>query len=151
MPRFAMRVPRERGASIPEFAVVLSLFLPLMLTIVYVVLQASNLYMIKANLDVASRKASRELAILYNTNQAQASAPAASNTVYTNTRIPNFVVANGQFDDPQFVTNPKPGTVTVRIHYPTQGGFGLPPFPNPDILKLGSAFDLSSQATFSLE
>jgi hypothetical protein len=146
-----MRASRERGASIAEFAVVLSLFVPLMLTIVYAVLQASNLYMIKANLDVACRKASRELAILYNTNQAQATAPAGSNTVFTNTRIPNFVVNNGQFDNPQFVTNLKPGTVTVTIHYPTQGGFGLPPFPNPDVLNLGGGFDLNSQQTFSLE
>ncbi len=142
---------RQRGASLVEFAVALSLFLPLLISIIYVVLEASFMYTIKANLDVASRKAARELAIMYGTNKTNAQQPKASNPVYTNTRIPNFVVNNNQFDDPTFATAVPPGTVTVTVHYPTGGAFGLPPFPNPDPLNIGSSFDLTSTSTFSLE
>ncbi len=142
---------RQRGASLVEFAVALSLFLPLLISIIYIVLEASFMYTIKANLDVASRKAARELAIMYGTNKTNAQQPKASNPVYTNTRIPNFVVDNNQFDDPTFSTAVPPGTVTVTVHYPTGGAFGLPPFPNPDPLNIGSSFDLTSTSTFSLE
>lgn len=142
---------RKRGASLVEFAVALSLFLPLLISIIYVVLEASFMYTIKANLDVASRKAARELAIMYGTNKTNAQQPKASNPVYTNTRIPNFVVDNNQFDDPTFSTAVAPGTVTVIVHYPTTGAYGLPPFPNPDPLNIGGNFDLTSTSTFSLE
>lgn len=141
----------EKGVSLVEFAVAVSLFLPLLISIIYVVLEASYMYTVKANLDVASRKAARELAIMYGTSKTNAQQPAASNPVFTNTRIPNFVANNGQFDDPTFVTAPAPGTVTVTIHYPTNGAYGLPPFPNPDPLHIGSSFDLTSTSTFSLE
>jgi Flp pilus assembly protein TadG len=142
---------QQQGVSLVEFAVAVSLFLPVLITIIYVVLEASYLYNIKANLDVASRKAARELAIMYGANKTQATQPKATNPVYTNTRIAYFVADNQQFDDPTFTPNPTPGTVTVTVHYPTNGAYGLPRFPNPDPLNLGSTFDLTSTSTFSLE
>lgn len=153
-PQMKLRFRNRRnqtGVSLVEFAVALALFLPLLITIIYVVLEASYMYTVKANLDVASRKAARELAILYGTNRVQAQQPKGSNPVFTNTRIPNFVADNNQFDDPTFNTNPAPGTVTVTIHYPVGGMYGLPPFPNPDPLHIGTNFDLTSTSTFSLE
>lgn len=149
--RVRSRSRQQRGVSLVEFAVAVSLFLPVLISIIYVVLEASYLYNIKVNLDVASRKAARELAVMYGANKTQAMQPKATNPVYTNTRIQNFVADNAQFDDPTFSFNPSPGTVTVTVHYPTSGAYGLPRFPNPDPLNLGPTFDLTSTSTFSLE
>ena len=140
-----------RGLAITEFAAVLSILLPLLLLILYVGFQASLAWTIRTNLDIAARKAARNMAVEYGNSAALTTDTTAQQAIYTNVRIPNFVNDNAQFEAPIFNTSVQPGTVTIKVNYPGDGSHGLPRFPNPDVMHLGSSFTLSSTNTATLE
>jgi len=54
---------RQHGVSIAEAAAALSLLLPLMVCVLYVVLESSYAYLIKSSLTEAARQAGRDLSI----------------------------------------------------------------------------------------
>jgi hypothetical protein len=60
---------RSRGAVIAETAASMALFLPVIVTIVFVALEVSYAYLIKSALSEAAREASRDLAIAYGLGQ----------------------------------------------------------------------------------
>lgn len=147
----ATHARRQRGVSLIEFAAALLIGLPLLITIMYVAVEASILFAIRTNIDIAARQASRNMAIQFGQNANTRTDRDLQQAVYTRVRIPGFVVANSQFSDPTFAMA-SPATVTVTCTYPANGGgLGIPPFPNPDPLNLGGRFDLRSTATFPLE
>jgi hypothetical protein len=141
---------RTRGVSLVEFTAALVLGLPLLITILYATLEASYLFSIRTNTDIAARQAARAMAIEFGKQPNFKTNTAAQQAVYTGIRIPNFVHNNAQFSDPVFSTT-SPATVTVTCSYPPGGAYGLPPFPNPDVFKLGGTFTINSTATFGLE
>lgn len=147
------RQPRtRRGVSLVEFAAAVVLGLPLLMTILYATVEASTYFAIRTNIDIAARTAARAMAIEYGKNPGFASNTGAQQAVYANIRIPKFVQENSQFSNPQFNIATAPATVTVSVRYPNGGIAGkLPPFPNPDIFKLGPSFNVDSTATFALE
>jgi hypothetical protein len=70
--------------------------------------------------------------------------------VFDTIRIHNIVNASSQFDDPVWSPGSTPPTVSVTVHYTSEKN-GLPPFPNPDPLHLGSHFQLAATSTYRLE
>jgi hypothetical protein len=146
------RRQRRSGVSIVEFAAALTLGLPLLIAILYVTLEASYLFSIRTNIDIAARNAARALAIEYGKDPTIASSPSGPKVkaVLDNIRIKNFVHDTAQFQTPTFAPG-TPATVTVVCEYPPGGAYGLPPFPNPDPLKLGNSFKVISSATFATE
>lgn len=142
---------RKRGLAITEFAAVLSILLPMLLIILYVGFQASLAWTIRTNLDIAVRKATRDMAVEYGKNPLVATDTTKQQAVFTKVRIGNFVNSNAQFEAPQFNTALTPGSVTIKVNYPGDGSYGLPRFPNPDVMNLGSNFTLSSTNSSALE
>jgi hypothetical protein len=140
------------GITLVEFGAALVIGLPLVITIIYAVLEASYLFSIRQHINQAAGLASRALAIEYGRNPKIALAPNGPEVqaVLTNIRIPNFVQDNAQFSTPSF--NPTdPSSVTITCSYPPAGKYGLPPFPNPDPFHLGKNFQIDATATFATE
>jgi Flp pilus assembly protein TadG len=141
----------ESGISIVEAAASLSLLLPLMIVIVFVILEVSGAYLIKTSLSQGARRAARDLAVAYGQNPAVAGSRSLQNAmVLDNVRIPNMINDSRQFNDPVFDTNTTPHTVQVTVKY-ASNQYGLPPFPHPDPLNLGSQFAISAESTYRLE
>jgi hypothetical protein len=147
--------------TITEFAAVLSMLVPLLIAILYVVLEGSYAYTIQTNLDSSARRAARALAINYGNNPTAAQASGGPNgylAAFGKCCIPHFVQdVNTQFVSPPgytnfFNTGTNPPQVSVTVTYPSAGiAPDMPPFPNPDVLHLGSNFKLQSTATYSVE
>jgi uncharacterized membrane protein YgcG len=78
---------------------------------------------------------------------------AAQQAIFYNIRIREMLSSNTQFSIPasgwQTATDPK--TVTVVVTYiPGIGQPANPPFPNPNVLNMGSAFKIAIPATYKL-
>lgn len=142
---------RKRGVSIAEAAASLVVLLPLMVAVLYVVLESSYAYLIKYCMSEAARQAARDLAIEYGQDNSIAGDRSKENTeVFDKIRIMNMVNDSGQFDDPVFDTAADPPTVVVTCRY-VSNTYGLPRFPNPDPLHLGGSFSINATATYRLE
>ena len=140
-----------KGASIAETAASMVLLLPILIAILFVVLESAQAYMIKEGLSQGAREAARNLAVQYGVNPAIGTSRAMQDTmVFDGIRIHDIINASAQFDDPTFDSSGTPPIVTVTIHY-TSGQNGLSVFPNPDPLHLGSSFQLSATSTYRLE
>jgi hypothetical protein len=143
---------KNRGATIAEAGAALGLLLPLAFTLIFVVMEASYAYLIKESMAQGARQAARDLSIYYGQN---GSAIASNRTlqdsmVFDKIRITNMIKSSSQFANPVFQTTTEPLTVTVTCSY-TGGQYGLPTFPNPDPLNLGSNITLSATSTYRLE
>lgn len=140
--------PRNvRGSFIIEFAAVLMLGLPIFLILLYAAVEACRLFAIRSTLDVAARSAARVLAINY--GQTHACVDTYTSTV----SVPQYIAPSANQWTVAWDASDPPAFVTVTCHYPPGGDIaaGLPPFPEPDIFGLGSAFTISSTFTMPLE
>jgi hypothetical protein len=142
---------KQTGAGIAEAAAALSLMLPLSVAVIFVALESSYAYTLKSSLAEGAREAARDLAIAYGQDRSVADSRSSQNTkAFDKVRITNIINDSLQFDDPVFKTTADPATVTVTVKY-KGGQYGLPPFPNPDPLKLGPNFTIYSTATYRLQ
>ena len=127
------------------------LFIPLLICIIFVVLEISRAYSIKVALDAASKRAARQLAIDYGVDPINNITNAHQQAVFTTVRIPTFVMDNTQFSAAAYALGPVPPTVSVTVSYPAAGIAGvLPPFPDPDPLNIRSTIQINSIATYPL-
>jgi Flp pilus assembly protein TadG len=134
-----------------ETAASLVVMLPLLVMIMFVVLEASHAYLIKESLAQGAREAARALAIAYGQNsQIANNRPLEDAQVLSGITIPNIINASAQFSDPVWTTTGSLPEVMVTVTY-TSNQNGLPPFPNPDPLHLGSNFTLNATSTYRLE
>ncbi|HEY9871357.1 MAG TPA: TadE family protein [Candidatus Obscuribacterales bacterium] len=139
-----------RGASLVEFAAAVALLVPTVFIIIFGVVEATSAIMIYNTLSSAAHQAARALAIAYWKDSDVASDRGMQNSqVFDGIRSPNCIVDSRQFDDPTFALGADPPSVTVRVRF-RGGQYGLPPFPNPDPLNLGS-IELSATATQALD
>lgn len=141
---------RSRGTSIAETAAAMVLLLPLLICIMFVVLEASKAYMIKESLSQGARQAARDLSVTYGNDASIANNPVMEDVrVYSNIRMTGVIASSNQFQS-TWDTASSPPTVTTTVQY-TSGRNGLPVFPNPDPLHLGRMFQLSATSTYRLE
>lgn len=141
---------RDKGSAIAELAAAIAIVLPLVVTVIYVAVEAAQAYTISNCLANSAQRAARQLAINY--GQDSVSAMANTSQVFNQIQYLNIVNDASQFSIPSggWNTTTNPSTVTVIVTYHSNQ-HGCPPFPNPDPLQLGSSFVLSSRATSRLE
>lgn len=140
------------GFAVAELAAALMLLLPLTIAVCFVAAEAMQFCMIKSVLNHGAAVAARRLAIAYGTNAAAAIANPEDS--FSNCRVANIIVDNRQFSIPPGTAGwnlySKPPTVTVEVTF-ASGQYGLPTFPNPDPLRLGRNFSMTSSAKANLE
>jgi hypothetical protein len=142
---------RERGAVIAESAAALALLLPTVIFITFAILEVGYAYLIKNSMAEGAREAARHLAVAYGQNHTVATDRSLQESkAFDKVRITNMIASSAQFDDPVFETAADPPMVSVTVRY-TSGLNGLPTFPNPDPLYLGSAFAITHTATYRLQ
>jgi hypothetical protein len=151
MSKRTLTIKRNQGAVIAEGAAALILLLPLFIAIIFVVTEASYAFFLKSSLMEVAREAARELSIAYGLDPSIADSRSAQDArVFNKIRMPNVVNDSSQFEDPVFDTGAVRPIVSVRVKYASQQ-FGLPPFPNPDVLNLSSSFVLDGSSSYRLQ
>lgn len=144
---------KQSGMLLAEAVSILAIFLPLIILVLFVTMQASQAYVIARNMNQGALLAARELAEEYRMNPDIVTDTTATQAIFSQIRIEKMVSANEQFSIPQngWQTQTNPKTVTVIVTYIS--GVGNPPnpsFPSPDFLGLGSAFRISQPATYRI-
>ena len=141
----------NRGVSIVEAAASLALLFPLVMLIVFVVLEASYAYLIRTSLSQAAQQAARELSVVYGQDPTISTDRSQQDSQVFNTiRITNIINNSQQFDNPLFDTTGNPPTVSVTVRY-LSNQYGLPAFPSPDPLQLGNKYQITATSTYRLE
>lgn len=151
----------SKGSSIVEGAVGLVLIISLLITVIFTILEVSHAYFIWSSLQQGARQAAQ--LIMSDPNVTSPSAAAADQAVQADLakiQIPNVINDPGQFDKPVINYIPNPfvgqagqtqnpttvGSVQVTVTY-LSGQYGLPVFPDADVLNLGKLFKLQATAT----
>ncbi|MBY0548090.1 MAG: pilus assembly protein [Candidatus Obscuribacterales bacterium] len=141
----------KSGVAIVEGAASMAVMLPIMFLCIYVALEVSYMYVLKATLAEGAREAARNLAIAYGRDPDIAGDRSSQDSeVFDRVRIANVINDSAQFNDPVFNANAEPPTVTVTVRY-TDNQFGLPPFPNPDPLHVSGLLTLVGTSTYRLQ
>lgn len=140
----------KKGVLLAEAAASLCIMLPLLITVTFVALESNHALLIKNAVNEGVREAARGLAVYYGQDPTVAASRSTQNKqVYDNIRVKGIIASSQQFESTWDTTAAIP-TVTVKLTF-AGGQYGLPPFPNPDPLNLGSRFRIESQATYRLE
>jgi hypothetical protein len=171
---FRGRRKSNSGASLAEAAAAMALFFPLIIAILYVVMEASQVYVITEALNQAARRAARNVATTYHTfpgivaSNANALAlcckpvcqPPGTVGAYV-TDVSQFGGAGGAGTALTFTGmnsldlkgNTTPATVEVTCTYISNGTTGLPQFPAWDVLNLSKVanFKLKGSAVYQVE
>ena len=144
---------RNKGSLLVEAVSALAMMSPIFLIMIFVVIEASQAYVIATAMTEGAGLASRALADYYQTNPEVVYTSSEQQAIFANIRIPGKISSNAQFSIPTGGWNltSSPPTVTVVCSYlPGQGSPALGPYPSIDPLGLGSRFVVSSSATYSL-
>ncbi|MBK7840930.1 MAG: pilus assembly protein [Candidatus Obscuribacter sp.] len=158
--RLLMRQPplkpsgrRPSGGVLVEAVLSSCFFVPLIVFLIWGVLEVSFAYVIGVNMTEASQLAARALADEFTKNPRVAQSEQLQQQVFERIRIPNMVSCNEQFEIPAggWVTKTLPRSITVNCTYlPGAGNPALPLFPSPDPLKIGSKVSIRSSSTTPL-
>lgn len=152
------------GSSIVETAAGLVVFLPLLILLVFVAVEAAKAVAITQALQQGAREAARDLAGAFANDSNLPNSRTDQNTYAFNLVHINGVINNAaQFSTPSWtnvagapgnsatVSDPAlPRTVTVTVTY-TGGQYGLPNFPDIDPLKLASHINLTGTSTYTIQ
>lgn len=140
----------SNGAHTVELAAALMLLIPLIITILLVVAEITQAYMINSVMLQSAERAAREMAIQYGTDATIATSRSLQDSlVYDNIRTNGILAASEQFDTAVFTTDTDPKTVSVTVRY-LGGQYGLTPFPFIDPLNIGATFRLQGKATYRI-
>jgi hypothetical protein len=144
---------RSKGSVLAEAVLSCCIFAPILVFIIWGVLEVSYAYIIGLNMSEAAHLAARALADEFLRNPSIAKNPQAQQQILQTVRIPNMVSSNNQFSFPEnaWVLNSVPRSVTVQCTYiPGEGDPKLPAFPNPDLLHLREKVVIQSSSTSPL-
>lgn len=148
-----MKQRRNQCGMLTEAVSSLMLFIPLLVMLILVTIQATEAYLIAKNMSRAAQIAARSLAETYKSNSQIATDSSAQQAIFDNIRIPQMVSANSQFSIPAngWQTTAQPKTVTVVVTYISGvGSPANPPYPNPNILNMSSLFKISADSTYRI-
>lgn len=150
----------RKGVTLVEFAAALVLGLPLVIVMLYAVLEVNLLFTIRTNLDAATRHAAQLLINEY--AKTGIAAPDTSNGNLPSSIAFEVKAADGTYfiskTANQFTwtwdLDETPKTVTVTTSFPTgasaNSASGLMQFPAPDPLNLANKFSILTTATFPI-
>jgi Flp pilus assembly protein TadG len=136
-----MKTRKKSGATLAEFAAVLILGTPLLLLLMYVAIETTHFFAIKAAMDVGAREAARFLVVDFNKTRIEKTTVDLA-TWGSFLKMPNYIANNGQFTVAwDTAINPTQCSVTC-----TYGGAGVAPFPGGPLTYLtqNASFDLST-------
>lgn len=139
----------SRATSLIETVVALILGLPVVIAIIFVIVECCSYFLIQSNVDAATRKATRDLSVEWGKDPTVATDTSKQQAIFADCLIPGFVNDPAQFADPVF-DGSDPPTVTVVGTY-AAGQYGLAPFPHPNPLGISGDFTIRSEATYRLE
>jgi len=156
---------RRRGVTLVEATAVMALLFPILMTVLFVLMEASQALVISENLDQGAKQAARNLAVAYATNPGITNpgnvfggVPMYQYFGYDKVRISGVITDSSQFTStgagmsaPVWNLTSSPPTVTVTVRYLANGTTNLQKFPMFDPLKLGANYKLQSTATYRLE
>lgn len=146
----AMKYKRGRratGAVLAEAISVTSFLLPIVFFLAMVIIEATNVYMVDRDLQVAAGLAARALA---EQGVPQHGQQVTQDIIFSNIKIPNRVVDPSQFSPaPVYDFKANPPTVTVFVQYKSTGAQPVTPIPDP--LNLGKLFIIKAQATYRIQ
>lgn len=146
-----MLIRKRNGGALAESAAALTVMLPVVVCLAFVILEVSQAYLIKTSLAQGARQAARDLAIAYGKDPLVASNRAMQESqAFDHIRIHNLINDSAQFDDAVFDTAAVPHTVTVKVLYKS-GQHGLPAFPNPDPLHMAGKLQVFAESVYRLE
>ena len=148
----------SRGAVSAEFAAAVCLIAPLTILVIFSCYEIMTAFLIHNALLHSAHVAAMTLSKAYGGDATYATSTDKQKQIFQNIKFSNIVISPNQFSA-QFPPTPAtadwttPGNVpavTVTCSY-KGGQNGLPPFPSPDPLNLGSNFTLTAQAKAYLE
>jgi len=153
--------PSLRGASgsvSAEFAAAVCLFTPVTILVIFACFEIMTAFLIQNALVHSAHVAAMALSKAYGGDASYATSLDKQREVFQGIKFSNIVISPDQFSAtfppiPSTADWTTPGNmpaVTVTCSY-KGGQYGLPPFPSPDPLNLGSNFTLKAQATAYLE
>lgn len=142
---------KKEGGAIVEGVAALVVLLPLAFLIIFGVVEVVHYFHIRNGLTEAANRAVRSLSVEYWKDEDVASDRGLQDSrIFDQIRIPGVVNSSSQFGNIHFNLGGTPQTVTVTVTY--QGGQnGLPPFPDPDPLGMGSGYQITVSATHAIE
>lgn len=147
-----MQLQRSRKAlTIAETAASMAFLVPIIVLLIFAVIEVSQAYHIHNGLSDAARRAARDLAAAYAQSSRVVGDRSLQNSlVYDRIRIQNVINSSEQFGEATFDEGADPPTVTVVVRY-TGEETGLPKFPDPDPINLGASLNLQATATYRLD
>jgi Flp pilus assembly protein TadG len=144
---------RRLGSSLAETAATFAYVVPLFFLVLFIAIEASQVYGLSQALQQAARESARRLATTYAVDPGiVANVGDQKKYGFDPVRITGVINDSAQFTA-TFNPDSKTGTmgsVTVTASY-LSGQFGLPQFPQIDPLLLGRNLQLKATATYTLE
>jgi hypothetical protein len=140
---------RAAGQILVESVVALTIFAPLIIFIIWGIIEITYVYVIGTHMTEAAQLAAQALGSQYQRDQSIEHSPSRQNAILSNVRISGMVHTNAQFCIDKWQTSKQPRSVTVICSYlPGEGDPPLPAFPNPDFFNIGKDFHIASKATY---
>lgn len=140
------RIRAREGITLVEAAAALALLLPLLVVVIFVIIEATKAYEISRDLQIGAELGARALATNGSTTTG-----VQQQQILSNITVGNTVVDPSQFYNVVWNQDDNPPSVTVFVQYKSTGPKQPPPFPNPDPLNLGANFIMKSQSTYRLQ
>jgi len=140
----------DDAQMMPEFTASLMMIVPLIVIAVYVMIEASEAYVIHCTLKQAASTAARKLAMAYGLDPKHTVAHWSE--IVSSINYPAVVSSYKQFElaGQGFNETTNPPTVTVKVHF-VSDLYGCKHFPEPDLLGLGKGFEIVAESTCRLE
>jgi len=173
---FRRRRNRKSGATLAEAAAAMALIFPIIMSVLYVMMEASQVYVITEALNQSARQAARNIATMYHTypqialaaNNSQALTLCCKPICKTPGTVGAYVTDVSQFggasgagtnltftnlSNMDLKGTTAPPTVTVTCTYISNGTTQLPSFPQFDVLKLSKIanFKMMGTAVYQIE
>lgn len=141
---------RKVDGMLAESVASLAIFLPILILVLVVYVQAAHAFGISRQMNRAAKLAARALAQEYRKDHSIATTSTMQQAVFQKIRISKMVASNEQFAVPSggWNVNASPPTVTVTVSY--LSGIGDPPLPifRPILCPAGQ---IGSSATYRLQ
>lgn len=121
-----------------EFGAVLILGIPLIFLLIYVAIEITHYFAIKAAMDSGSRAAARQLVVEYNKTGTQVSS--INLGTWPTLKMPNYINNSSQYTVVWDSANNPPQYVDVQCSYDNSAG--LPPFPSGPLSYFATSFNM---------
>lgn len=141
---------QQRASCITEFAAGLAIVIPLMMLVLQILVQITQVYFVKSSLSQLAETAARTLAVHYieDSKIATASRNVQDKLIFDRIRMNGILHASEQFERPEFMLKTASKSVKVSVAY-LPGQHGLIPLLDP--LNMLRGYQLRSSSTYPID